>query len=337
MLNLVTTYPDSVNAICREIADCDAGDQIVFSLYIWEPGSSSDRVLIELESAVQRGARIIFDIDHSYVVRFARFVEKTETYVGELRVFEKKYPESVSCLKDFRPNHKKYYLFNRHTKPSTLIFGSMNLGDRFSDWKDVLVVFKDEKIGAYIYNRFILGQKDAAYDATSVQIMANEPAKKVFEVEPALTELFSDSAYDRYQVTTPYIDRRGVALISKALEHNAKVELIIPACANIYQNANMRTLTHFSGFSGVTIYLYNKMIHAKTILATGPIREKSCVGSANLKKNSFDKLGEFNGLIVDSEFNRQLGVELASIIKDCKLFTSMPYKKIMSRLEEFFG
>lgn len=337
MLNLVTTYPDSINAICQEITDCDAGDQIVFSLYIWEPGPSSLRVLKELESAVRRGVQVIFDIDHSYVVRFARFVEKTETFIGELKRFEKKYPGNVGCLKDFRPNHKKYYLFNRHTKPSTLIFGSMNLGDRFSDWKDVLVVFKDENIGAYIYNRFILGQKDGSFDATSVEIIANEPIKKVFEVEPALAELFSDSAYNMYQVTTPYIDRRGVALLTKALERNAKVKLIIPACANIYQNANMHTLTHFSRYSGVTICLYNKMIHAKTILATGPSKEKSCIGSANLKKNSFDKLGEFNGLIVDSEFNRQLGIELASIIKDCKLFTPMPYNKIMSRLEEFFG
>lgn len=337
MLNLVTTYPDSINVICREISNCETGDQIVFSLYIWEPGGSSIRVLEELENAVKRGVRINFDIDRSYVVRFARFVEKTETFIGELRLFEKKYPKSVNCLKDFRPNHKKYYLFNRHSKPSTLIFGSMNLGDRFSDWKDVLVVYQDNKIGAYIYDRFVLNRNDGVQDSSLVKIIANEPVKKSYQVEVAMGELFEDKAFNLYQVTTPYIDRRGVALLTKALEHNAKVELIIPANANIYQNANMRTLANFSRFPGVTIYLYKKMIHAKTILATGPNKEESCVGSANLKKKSFNKLGEFNGFIADQEFNRQLRAELTSIISDSKLFTPMPYKKIMSHIEEILG
>lgn len=337
MLNLINTYHESIDVICKEIADCDAGDQIVFSLYIWEPGPSSARILSELEKAVQKNVKIIFDIDRSYVVRFARFVEKTETFIGELTQFEKKYPANVSCLKDFRPNHKKYYLFNRHRRPSTLIFGSMNLGDRFSGWKDILVVFKDETIGAYLYSRFILKATQTEFGGDAVEIAANEPDKKLFEVEAAMAKLLADKAFTKYQVTTPYIDRRGVALLKKALEHQAQVQLVIPASANIYQNANMRTLALFSRFPGVTIYLYNKMIHAKTILAAGSNKQKSCVGSANLKKNSFDKLGEFNGFIEDAGFNSLLGKEISTIIGESKLFTPTAYKKVMSRLEEFFG
>lgn len=337
MLSLVTTYPDSIEVICKEITDCGEGDQIVFSLYIWEPGSSSDRVLQELEKAVQRGAHILFDVDRSYVVRFARFVEKTKTFIGELKKLEEKYPKQVSSNKTFRPNHKKYYLFKRKSASSTLIFGSMNMGDRFSDWKDILVVFNDWEIGQVVYDRFVLG-KDAVTGAMSpVKIVANEPARKIFEVEPALADLFSDSNYKNYQVVTPYIDRRGVALLQKALEHGAKIQLIIPASANIYQNANMRTLTAFSRFDGVAIYLYKKMIHVKAVLAIGKNGVKSCIGSANLKKNSFDTLGEFNGLISEDGLNEQLSAEIDSIIGDSKPFAPMPYKKIMSRLEEFFG
>jgi phosphatidylserine/phosphatidylglycerophosphate/cardiolipin synthase-like enzyme len=294
-------------------------------------------VLNELERAVERNVEIVFDIDRSYVVRFARFVEKTETFIGELTRFEKKYPKNVFCRKDFRPNHKKYYLFNRHQGPSTLIFGSMNLGDRFSDWKDVLVVFKDMEIGNVVYDRFMLGKDANTNEASPIKIAANEPAKKRFEVERALAGLFDDAAFNNYEVVTPYIDRRGVVLLQRALKHGAKIRLIIPACANIYQNANMRTLSVLSHTNGVTIYLYKKMIHVKAVLATGENKIKSCVGSANLKKNSFDTLGEFNCLISDDGLNRQLALELTSIIGDSDLFEPKPYKKIMSRLEEFLG
>jgi phosphatidylserine/phosphatidylglycerophosphate/cardiolipin synthase-like enzyme len=337
MLNLVTTYKDSVDVICEEISSCGAKDQIVFSLYIWEPGPSSIRVLRELEHAVQRNVGIIFEIDRSHVVKFARFVEKTETFIGELKKFQKKYPKNVSFSKDLRPNHKKYYLFKRNTGLSTLIFGSMNLGDRFCDWKDFLVVFKDSEIGKNIFNRFILGNKININNNSPVRIVANEPARKIFEVENALTELFAENAYSNYQVITPYIDRRGIALLRRALEHEAKVQLIIPACANIYQNANMRTLKTFSCFNGSSIYLYKKMIHVKAVLATGKNKQLSCIGSANLKKNSFDKLGEFNGLISDHGLNQQLSLEMDAILKDCKVFEPTPYKKILSRIEEFLG
>jgi len=337
MLNLVTTYNDSVEVICKEIADCGEGDQIVFSLYIWEPGPSSERVLRELEKAVQRGAHIVFDIDRSYVVRFARFVEKTKTFIGELTALEEKYPDKISSNKGFRPNHKKYYLFKRGSGLSTLVFGSMNLGDRFSDWKDVLVVFKDSEIGKVVFDRFTLGKDIDTSETSPIKIVANEPGRKIFQVEEALADLFSDTKYNQYQVVTPYIDCRGVALLKKALDHNAKIELVIPAFANIYQNANMRTLSIFSRFDGVTIRMYKKMIHVKSVLAIGENKFKSCIGSANLKKNSFDTLGEFNCLINDDELNQQVAREMDSIISDCNLFTPMPYKKIMSRLEEFFG
>lgn len=337
MLNLITTYNDSIEVICAEIANCEAEDQIVFSLYIWEPGPSSIRVLQELERAVQRNVKIIFDVDHSYVVKFARFVEKTETFMGELTKFEKKYPKNVSFSSGLYPNHKKYYLFKRKNGLSTLIFGSMNLGDRFSDWKDLLVVFKDSEVGEYIFNRFILGKETKLSDSYPVKIIANEPERKIFQVENALAELLSNNAYTNYQVITPYIDLRGLMLLKKALEHKAKIQLVVPARANIYQNSNMRALKIFSRFNGVTIYLFNKMIHAKLILATGENKKMLCIGSANLKKKSFDKLGEFNGFTNDGELNQQMSSEMKSIIKDCKIFEPTPYKKIMSRIEEFLG
>lgn len=338
MLSLVTTYDDSIKTICGEIADCEAGDQIVFSLYIWEPGVSSTQVLKALETAAQKNIKIIFDIDHSYIVKFARFIEKTETFIGELMKFAEKYPNTVSFSNRLRPNHKKYYLFKRQKGSSALIFGGMNLGDRFADWKDFLVVFKSNEIGEYIYDRFVLDKSDAKESNSSVKIIANEPEKKIFQIEPTLSDLLQNTAFNNYKVTTPYIDQRGVELLKKALEHNAKIQLIIPAHANIYQNANMRTLRIFSRFEGATIYLYKKMIHAKTILATGDKGQLSFIGSANMKKKSFNTLGEFNALISDQVFCQKLSAELDAVIADCKILDEpMPYKKIMSRIEEFLG
>ena len=79
------------------------------------------------------------------------------------------------------------------------------------------------------------------------------------------------------------------------------------------------------------------MIHIKAVLAEGGGVLRSCVGSANLKKNSFDSLGEFNGLIYDHELNIQLQTEVKAIKSDCRPYSPTPYKKLLSHLEEFFG
>jgi len=336
-MNLITDYEEAVDAICREIGKSIKGDEIVFSLYIWEPGLSSERILAELDKAAGRGVKILFDIDHSYVVRFARLVEKTETFIGELKNLAKKYPRIVTCTKEFHPNHKKYYLFKRAKGDSVLIFGSMNLGDRFRGWKDLLVNYRDAEIGSYVYKRFIEREKINYSKKEIFCLVANEPDKKVFEIREQLERIFSDERFNSFTVITPYIDHRGIGLINKAVSRNARIDLVLPANANIYQQANLRTLSEFSKFENVKIHLYEKMIHIKAVLAEGDDICESCVGSANLKRNSFDTLGELNAVIKDQDFNTQFKKERDEIIKDCSPYVPMPYKKFTAYLEELLG
>lgn len=336
-MNLITDYEDAVNTICEEVDKSVQGDEIVFSLYIWEPGESSDCILAKLDDAAKRGVKILFDIDHSYVVRFARLVEKTESFIGKLKELAKKYPNKVGCTKEFHPNHKKYYLFKRGSGESTLIFGSMNLGDRFKDWKDLLVSYRDEEIGTYVYRRFVEGEIINYSKDKFFSLVANEPDKKIFEIREKLASIFGDEKYFTFTVITPYIDHRGIDLMQKAVSRGARIDLILPANANIYQQANLRTLSEFSKFENVNIHLYKKMIHIKAVLAEGAESLMSCVGSANLKRNSFDTLGELNAIINDQNFNSQLKKEMTEIVKDSTSYVPMPYKIFTAYLEELLG
>jgi len=336
MLELITSYSLAVKEICHEISISKNGDRIAFCLYLWEPGESSDLIMKELNFAAKCGVHITIDVDCSRVSRFARLVEHTKSFMGNIKRLQENYPANVRCLCQSFPNHSKFYLFERGGENSTLIFGGMNLGDRFTEWKDFLVKVQGFNLGKYVYETFVLEKEHHNSNNLPLKIIMNDPKRKIFEIENTLKNVFGDKRFREYTIITPYIDRRGIDLLSEPLRRGATVRLIIPVQANIYQNANMRNISKFAVLSNVKVLTFQKMIHAKAVLANGDA--KTCfLGSANLKKNSFDKLGEFNGLIDDVDFNNQLSNEVDRIAKSCIPFVVKPYKKIMSRVEEFLG
>jgi hypothetical protein len=137
-LELYDAYDASIQLLLDEIAATSAGDRIELGLYLLEGGQSSERVLAALESAgADRGVRVSFGLDVSYVSMISRLTEKTDTLIPRVASLAVRNPEWCSVTYKPKPDHAKYALFlRRDASLSSAIVGGMDLGDRFREWRD---------------------------------------------------------------------------------------------------------------------------------------------------------------------------------------------------------
>lgn len=140
-LLLMTSYDASIRLLLDEVAATAAGDQIFLQLYLLEGGASSEAVLAALEEAgSQRGVRVTFVLDVSYVSMLSRLTEKTTTLIPRVEELATTQPQWCGCTYGSKPDHSKYALFlRRGAGESSAILGGMNIGDRFSAWRDFVV------------------------------------------------------------------------------------------------------------------------------------------------------------------------------------------------------
>ena len=143
-LLLMTSYEATIRLLLDEIAATTAGDQIFLQLYLLEGGASSEAVLAALEEAgAQRGVRVTFVLDVSYVSMLSRLTEKTTTLIPRVEDLATTQPAWCSCTYGSKPDHSKYALFLRgeggEGGGSSALLGGMNIGDRFSAWRDFVV------------------------------------------------------------------------------------------------------------------------------------------------------------------------------------------------------
>ena len=90
------------------------------------------------------------------------------------------------------------------------------------------------------------------------------------EIEPTFRALSSDGRFGRYRIAMAYLGHRwGVELLEFALERGAVVELLLPACANVYAHENLKAAQALldGGWPGFRLYLAPVMVHAKATLA----------------------------------------------------------------------
>ena len=143
-LLLMTSYDATIRLLLDEIAATTAGDQIFLQLYLLEGGASSEAVLAALEEAgARRGVRVTFVLDVSYVSMLSRLTEKTTTLIPRVEDLATTQPGWCSCTYGSKPDHSKYALFLRgeggEGGGSSALLGGMNIGDRFSAWRDFVV------------------------------------------------------------------------------------------------------------------------------------------------------------------------------------------------------
>ena len=140
---LVTSYSACTNLLLNEIENTLGGDSIDLGIYLLEGGSSSESVLSALEEAgAQRGVRVTFRLDTSYVSEISRIIEKTDTLIPRVARLALTEPQWCSCAWGSKPDHGKFALFTRRASssaPDSAILGGINFGDRFTEWDDYAV------------------------------------------------------------------------------------------------------------------------------------------------------------------------------------------------------
>jgi len=138
-VRLLTSYDQTVATIVEEINRTAKGDRVEFSVYVLEPGESTQRVLDSLRNAARRGVRVDASLDCSAVSSFTRWCEGTATLASELVEMEKEFPEVVKFQPRRIPTHAKYVMCHRAASTSTAVFGGVNIGDRFKPWRDFAI------------------------------------------------------------------------------------------------------------------------------------------------------------------------------------------------------
>lgn len=68
--------------------------------------------------------------------------------------------------------------------------------------------------------------------------LLSHPFEGDFDIAPKLRGFFSN--FDSYRVAASYIDETGAAILSKALERGAHIELVMPWTPNVYADCNAR-------------------------------------------------------------------------------------------------
>ena len=168
-----------------------------------------------------------------------------------------------------------------------------------------------------------------APSAAAVEFVANRREQGRHEIEPTFRALFSDGRFRRYRIAMAYLGHRwGVELLEFALKRGAVVELLLPACANVYAHENLKAAQALldGGWPGLRLYLAPVMVHAKATLALrddeggGGGEEDddddalAFLGSANLVRGSMNlpvhqgllPYDELNVLVRDAAFCREL-------------------------------
>ena len=164
-VRLLTSYDDVVRAIVSEMDRTAAGDRVEFSVYVMEPGASTDAVLLAMRRAATRGVRVDVSLDCSVISAFTSWCEGTTTQASRLRALAEEFSQAKAdeaVAKEMRkrkqkqkqkqtkrgvvtfsprtvPTHAKYVVFHRASQTSTAVFGGVNIGDRFKPWRDFAI------------------------------------------------------------------------------------------------------------------------------------------------------------------------------------------------------
>jgi len=297
-----------------------------------------------------------------------RFFEGTTTEAPALAALAKEFPETCSFTPQAIPTHAKYIICRRATGLDSAVFGGVNVGDRFSTWRDFAVRVSgrgpvsrlqasvDTSAGCMdcnsIYQALSLssGMMFCCNRPHSLDTLAwflGAPFPGDFQVKPALVALFSDPQVYRITVALAYIDLEGARVVQLALDRGAEVRLVMPRHPNVYQSCNSRTLaallarpTRSPG--RLSLALHPDMLHAKALVAD--LHDGSTVGlvgSCNFKRRSFGQFEELCALFTDQEFNSALSNAIGQLLEESEPVVSacsLPaFDPTVAAIEQWLG
>jgi phosphatidylserine/phosphatidylglycerophosphate/cardiolipin synthase-like enzyme len=334
MVRLLVGYDAAIAELVRELDACAEGDRITIRSYLIEPGESTDRVLRALRGALERGASATVSSDGTVASWFAHFWERTVTHFPAVSALASEFSPRARASKIRFVDHSKYAIFER-SSGKTAILGGMNLGDRFRSWRDFAAHVSGEPVQAML--EALGGAGPAAVSGTT--FIANVPRSGRFEVRAAYERIAGDPSITWLRVAMAYIDRMGGRILETALKRGARVELLLPGRANVYQHANMRTVARLLRVGGaLRVVACHAMVHAKALVAgdaSGPT--VALLGSANLKRNSLIRFGELDALFTDPLFVKELDAAFTALAAEGEIVQRPHYRLIAALVEERFG
>jgi phosphatidylserine/phosphatidylglycerophosphate/cardiolipin synthase-like enzyme len=148
-ITLVSGYSRSIENLTREINDTNRGDEIQLSVYVFEHGKSTEKVIESLSNACNRGVSVRVKVDGSAVSKFTRWCEQSTTLVEKLRELEKERNNAneFELLESTIPTHAKFATFKRKNNGEyTGMLGGINIGDRFENWRDFTVLVQGQTL-----------------------------------------------------------------------------------------------------------------------------------------------------------------------------------------------
>lgn len=339
---LLPTPTAIIDALVREADACGPDDRIDASVYIVEPGVSSERVIAALRDAVARGARVRLAVDWTAASHLSRLVERATTLLPRLEALARETPGFL-VVRRRTPDHTKWFTFRRTHAPSAAIISSLNLGDRFAEWRD---------LGARVEGEHLLDGLDRALrgdgpdTAAAVRelvtattaFVTNVPARGRWDVRPTLAALVDHPALTRLQVAVAYVDQTGAALLERALARGATVDLLLPSRANVYQHANLRAHARLLA-AGARARLVPGMLHAKALVAHDSVGPRAgWLGSPNLKRNSFRLFAELALCSTEPPFVAELARALDALADGATLADApLPFVTVRAWVEERLG
>lgn len=339
---LLPTPTAIVDALVREADASGPGDRIDASVYIVEPGASSERVIAALRRAAARGARVRLAVDWTVASHLSRLVERATTLLPRLEALARETP-GFEVLRRRTPDHTKWFTFRRTRAPSSAIISSQNLGDRFAEWRDLGArVEGDDQRDALEHAIEGDGPEPAAFagelSPALTTFVTNVPARGRWDVRRTLVALVDHPALTRLQVAVAYVDQTGAALLERALARGVTLDLLLPSRANVYQHANLRALARLLAAGG-RARLLPGMLHAKALVAHDSVGPRAgWLGSPNLKRNSFRLFAELALLSTEPPFVAELARALDALAVDGFVADApLPYVSLRAWMEERLG
>lgn len=272
---------DGGEAFDRIFSAIDSAESSIYvQTYIWKNDSTGKQVVTGLKAASGRGVSVTVSKDI-----LGTFFEIGDMLKGNPSpVFTKaglKGYENIDVNLDLfgDTDHSKYFIVDQRL----VIFGGMNIADEYHlTWHDYMVLIRSSRWAQAFNDKVLRGSpwpKPSPFVVT-----VND--RNATEIRTALIEMIDNAAESIIIQHAYFSDNKVIAAVKRAAARSVKVTLILPEKPDTHLYANMVTINKLleSGpQSGIMVYLYPKMSHAKVMLADGRI---AAIGSANLTPRS---------------------------------------------------
>jgi len=283
-----------------------ARESIHVQTYIWKDDETGRAIVERLRAAADRGVAVIVSKD-----MLGSSFEAGDLMAGKPSpVFTEEglagYP-GVEVRTDWLADtdHSKYFIVDGEI----VVFGGMNIADEYHhDWHDYMGALRGAERVAAFEARVLRGEALAQGPS---MVAVNDAVAT--EIRGALVELM-DRSLERVIIEHAYIsDDQVIAAMKRAAERGVTVDLVVPAEPDTHGAANRATINRLLE-SGVRVWLYPRMSHAKVLLADG---RYAALGSANLTPRSMVTSKEVTWFVhapPDSAFVQELAAQMEADI-----------------------